>query len=78
MITPVDAENPTNAEIFAAIVEVNSKIEDLQTISLGSWMWDKSTKIVTYLNTDGAPSFKFEVNDSAEVSSRERRADLEV
>ncbi len=78
MITPADAENPTNAEIFAALVEVNNKVDALQTISLGSWMWDKSTKIVTYLNVDGVPSFKFEVNDSAEASSRERRADLEV
>ena len=78
MITPVDPANPTNEEIFSALVEIDTKIEALKTISLGSWQWDKTSKIVTYLNTDGVPTYKFEVNDSAEASSRERRADLEI
>ena len=74
---PVDPLNPTNAEIFSAISEISSDLEDLKTEALGSWAWDKGTGIMTMFDTYGAEKFKFEVSDDAEDAKRERRTDLE-
>lgn len=83
-VIPVDPANPTNAEIFEALTELYSAIEitkadveDIVTASIGSWQWDKTTGVLTMLDTNGNSSFKFEVADSSAEAKRERRQDLE-
>lgn len=53
-------------------------IMDLHAEAMGSWSWDKRTGILTMFDTHGLEAAKFSVTDSADLSARERRADLEA
>ncbi len=82
--TPADVDNPTQAEIwsgisavFSAISEVETKVDEIHTTQLGSWTWDKSTGILTMLDTLGVETFRFQATDTASQATRERRTDLE-
>ena len=57
---------------------IESKIDDIMTATIGSWVWDKSTGLMTMYDLNGSEKFKFSVEDTAEEASRERRADLEL
>lgn len=57
---------------------LDSKLDAILTAVTGSWIWDKSTGIMTMFDASGTERFKFEVSDSAESASQERRQDLEV
>lgn len=57
---------------------VDSKLDAILTAVTGSWIWDKSTGIMTMFDTEGTERFKFEVSDSVESASQERRQDLEL
>lgn len=84
-VVPVDPSAPTNAELFAALVEVSEDVDtikevvdDLKTEALGSWRWDKVSGILSMVDTTGVDAFKFAVADSAAEATRERRQDLEA
>jgi hypothetical protein len=55
-----------------------SKLESISTATYGSWNWNKITNLLTMYDEDGNPSLIFEVNDSSDSASRERRQDLEA
>lgn len=80
LTTPI-ADNNDVLEIIINdpdLVPVEDKLDDILTALTGSWIWDKSTNIMTMLNTSGVERFKFEVHDEPDSASRERRQDLEV
>ena len=54
------------------------KLEDIATAVMGSWIWNKGDGLLTMLDKNGTERFKFTVEDSSELSSRERRQDLEA
>lgn len=76
-MTPADPENPTMKEVFGYLKEIDEKITLLSSEFTGSWQWDKTTGILTVVDSDGAPAMKFEVADNDKLSKRERRKDLE-
>lgn len=61
--------------IFSKILD---DLNDIKTATMGSWYWDKRTGILTMYDTNGLEKFKFNVDDTSEMASRERRSDLEV
>ncbi|CAL9987775.1 hypothetical protein VPHD148_0304 [Vibrio phage D148] len=58
--------------------EILSKVDDITVATHGSWMWDKATGILTMYDTSGNERFKFNVGDTSNSASRERRQDLEM
>lgn len=55
-----------------------SRLEAIATATYGSWNWDKVNNLLTMYDENGTPSLVFEVNDSSDAASRERRQDLEA
>lgn len=58
--------------------DLDAKLDDILTAVTGSWVWNKSTGILTMIDSFGQDRFKFEVMDTSDMASRERRSDLEA
>lgn len=79
------AFTPTSTGIYSLIfsnvlqwqIQVVAKssqsfLRNLEDEALGSWQWDKLTKRLTMIRQDGTTMATFEVQDSLDLSSRER------
>lgn len=77
VITPDTSSEVTMETLDSKLDTLILTVSGLETAAYGSWVWDKSTGILTMLDSSGDEQFKFEVSDSAELASRERRQDLE-
>lgn len=75
--TQDDVRDTAIADLRVDNTAIANNISDIKTATMGSWLWDKSTGIMTMYDAAGVPKFKFQVSDSAEQASRERRQDLE-
>lgn len=64
-------------EILAELKKIRETQEQILASTAGSWSWDKRTGILTMFDIAGKPSLVFEVKNSPESASRERRLDLE-
>jgi hypothetical protein len=76
-MTPVDPLNPTMAELYQYMVEIDAKVDSLLVEAEGSWEWDKAQGILTTYDDNGLEMRKFQVSDSSTAASKERRKDLE-
>lgn len=52
-------------------------IMDIHAEAMGSWSWDKRAGTLTMFDTHGLEAAVFSITDTPDVSSRERRTDLE-
>lgn len=52
-------------------------IRDIHAEAMGSWSWDKRAGTLTMFDTHGLEAAVFSITDTPDVSSRERRTDLE-
>lgn len=58
---------------FSVVARLSSEIiQNLEDESLGSWIWDKNSGVLTALRQDGSELCKFNVTESSVSSSRER------
>ena len=81
LVTPIaQASDVLELNIYTdpASESIEAKLDAILMATAGSWIWDKSSGVMTMIDSYGIEGYKFEVTDNSELASRERRQDLEV
>jgi hypothetical protein len=77
MVSVADSKDASDTQFNGVPSNVIDMIMDIHAEAMGSWSWDKRAGTLTMFDTHGLEAAVFSITDTPDVSSRERRTDLE-